>query len=101
MLTRERRETLSFDEAIRTEEVRCRGARPGDNAPSYVGRGFYSRQLARVWDHFPREQTLILRSDALKTQPTLRSPVLRAFLAYPRFPSHGPSRFSNCRMHSR
>jgi hypothetical protein len=35
-----------------------------------VERGFYGRQLARVFELFPREQILILRSDNLKRDAT-------------------------------
>ena len=33
---------------------------------SYLSRGFYARQLARLWSLFPREQTLLLRSEWLR-----------------------------------
>jgi hypothetical protein len=37
---------------------------------SYVERGFYGRQLERLFALFPREQVLLLTSDALKEDPT-------------------------------
>lgn len=37
---------------------------------SYVERGFYGRQLARLLTLFPREQLLLLASDTLKQDPT-------------------------------
>jgi hypothetical protein len=86
MLTKERRETLPFEEAIRTEAERCRGAKPGDNAPSYVDRGFYARQLERTWQHFPREQTLVLRSGALQMQPEQTLATIAQFLGVTPFP---------------
>ena len=36
---------------------------------SYVERGFYGRQLARALELFPRDQLLLLGSDALKCDP--------------------------------
>jgi hypothetical protein len=36
---------------------------------SYVERGFYARQLERLFALFPREQTLLLRSEDLKRRP--------------------------------
>ena len=36
---------------------------------SYLSRGFYARQLARLWSLFPREQTLLLRSEWLRDDP--------------------------------
>jgi hypothetical protein len=54
---------------------------PGDPAApghhrvySYVERGFYGRQVARLLALFPREQCLFLRSEALRDAP---GPVLR------------------------
>ncbi len=37
---------------------------------SYVERGFYARQLEQLFGIFPREQVLLLSSDALKADPT-------------------------------
>lgn len=63
-------EPLPFWEAITTESARCRGAPGGQHRVfSYVDRGFYARQLERVWGCFPRAQTLILRHDDLAADP--------------------------------
>lgn len=57
-------DTLSFDAAIDAEAGRLRLGRPPDRRRySYVDRGYYARQLARLWSLFPREQTLVLRSE--------------------------------------
>ena len=66
-------ETEPFSWCIR--EGRARVAAGDPVAPghhrihSYVERGFYGDQLARVHDRFPREQVLALRSEDLKRTP--------------------------------
>jgi len=61
---------LSFWEAITTEESRRRKALPCQHRKfSYIDRGFYSEQLKRVWHFFPKEQTLIIRSNELRKNP--------------------------------
>jgi hypothetical protein len=58
------REKLPFREALAAEPERTRQAAPQQlRHSSYVDRGMYTRQLARVWEFFPAEQTLILRTD--------------------------------------
>jgi len=47
---------------------------------SYVERGFYGRQLARVLSLFPREQLLLLGSDMLRCDPTATIRSVCAFL---------------------
>lgn len=37
---------------------------------SYISRGFYSQQIKRIWDYFPKEQTLILKNEELLANPT-------------------------------
>lgn len=43
-------------------------SQPRHPVHSYVQRGFYARQLERLFDCFPRENCLILRSEELKEQ---------------------------------
>jgi hypothetical protein len=63
-------EALSFWEAIQREPERCREALPYQHRVySYVDRGFYLEQLRRLWSFFPKEQVLVLKSEALKCQP--------------------------------
>jgi len=69
------REKLSFWDAILKEQERCRGALPFQHRVfSYIDRGFYTEQLKRIWNFFPRNQTLILRNEDLNKslQDTLR-----------------------------
>lgn len=59
-------ENLSFWEAITTEETRSRSDLPLQcKRFSYIDRGFYTEQLRRIWRFFPREQTLIMKSQEL------------------------------------
>ncbi len=61
---------LSFWDAIHCEPERCQAALPFQHRLfSYLGRGFYSEQLLRIWAHFPRNQTLVLKSEELRANP--------------------------------
>jgi hypothetical protein len=61
---------LPFFEALKTERERCREALPSQHPLwSYADRGFYCGQLRRIWRYFPVEQTLILKSEELRTAP--------------------------------
>jgi hypothetical protein len=92
MTTRQGRETLSFDDALRAEPERARQAAPGQTRPwSYVDRGRYCVQLRRVWQHFPREQTLVLRSDTFRTDPAPQLALVESFLGIGPFPRTTPA----------
>ncbi len=56
------REPLDFFDAVREEQTRITGA-PAVEARrfAYVDRGFYGRQLARLFKFFPREQLKIVK----------------------------------------
>lgn len=47
---------------------------------SYLSRGFYAQQIERLWSLFPREQTLVLQSKALRGDPTPAVDRICAFL---------------------
>jgi len=36
---------------------------------SYIDRSFYLPQLNRIWEYFPKSQTLLIKSEQLKTNP--------------------------------
>ncbi|MBU2605861.1 MAG: sulfotransferase domain-containing protein [Alphaproteobacteria bacterium] len=73
MQVRRGRETLSFGEAIRDGRERVRQSPFGvDLFYSYVERGFYSNQMARLYSLFPKAQVFVLRSDDIRAD----SPVL-------------------------
>lgn len=50
---------------------------------SYVERGFYGEQLARLFSIFPREQVLILTADELRRTPNEALPRVSQFLGAP------------------
>ncbi|MEO8847605.1 MAG: sulfotransferase domain-containing protein [Casimicrobiaceae bacterium] len=80
-----RRETRTFEDAIRGKDATQLHRRW-----SYVDRGRYSRQLRRVWEHFPREQTLVLRSDGFQSDPAPALAQIATFLGIARFPRDTP-----------
>lgn len=62
-------EPLSFAEALKAEPDRLETASPvTQRRHSYVSRGFYAQQLARLFARFPRDQVLVLRSDRLRNE---------------------------------
>jgi hypothetical protein len=64
------REPLPFLDALHAEAERLRSL-PLERAKrfTYVERGFYARQLKRLWGRFPAEQTLVFKSEALYDRP--------------------------------
>lgn len=89
-------ETLSFEEAVAQEEDRLNGelARFQEDAAywgfahhhfSYLARGRYAEQVSALFEHFDREQVLILRSEDLYSH-TIE--VLKQVLAYGELPAH-------------
>jgi len=82
-----RRETLPFFEALRAEPERARSALPLQlRHASYADRGYYTGQLRRLWSHFPVDQTLILRTEALQTEPDATLKRIAEFLGLGPFP---------------
>ena len=74
MEVRKQNETLSFMDAVKSENERCSSYPQGQHRRySYVSRGLYLQQLKRIWKFFPREQVLVLKSSELreKTRATL------------------------------
>ena len=61
------REPLDFFDAVREEQTRIAGA-PANEARrfAYVDRGFYSRQLARLFQFFPSEQVKVVKFEEFK-----------------------------------
>ena len=61
------REPLDFFDAVREEQTRIAGA-PATEARrfAYVERGFYGRQLERVFKFFPREQVKVVKFEDFK-----------------------------------
>ena len=70
------REPLDFLEAVKEEKSRMQEALPLQSRRfSYVDRGFYSEQLARLFQFFPREQIKVIKSEEFrdKNRETLDS----------------------------
>src|SRR5216117_2001004 len=64
------REPLDFFDAVREEQARIAGAPPADARRfAYVDRGFYGRQLARLFNFFPREQVNVVKFEEFKENP--------------------------------
>jgi Sulfotransferase domain len=61
------REPLDFFDAVREEKTRIAGAPRADARRfAYVDRGFYGKQLARLFKFFPREQVKAVKFDGFK-----------------------------------
>lgn len=79
-------EQLSFQEAIERESDRIGGS-VDENLMhrdfSYLARGLYVEQLERWFEHFPREQILILKSEDLFEDPHATIDAASDFLGVP------------------
>ena len=70
MVRQWKREPLSFLDAVSAEAERMRTLPPRRAMQiAYVDRGFYCRQLERLWRHIPRAQTLVFRNEDLLEAP--------------------------------
>lgn len=79
-------ESLSFEDAVAREPERLSGDPFADGSHqhfSYVARGRYAEQLRNWWQHFPREQLLILRAEDLYAQPDSVYAEVVSFLGLP------------------
>lgn len=64
-------DNMSFWNAIRYEQERCREALPRQHRVySYIDRGYYLSQLRKIWQFFPNRQVLILKNEYLKSKST-------------------------------
>ena len=81
------REPLSFLHALEAEPERMR-LLPLELAKrfTYVDRGFYARQLERLWRYFPRGQTIVFRSEELLEAPAAVLARIADFLGIASFP---------------
>ncbi len=61
-------EPLRFEDALAAEAERL-AIHPEHPVFSYTDRGYYARQLRHMWTYIPREQSLVMRSDALRKMP--------------------------------
>ena len=78
------REPLDFFDAVREEQTRIAGAPPTEARRfAYIDRGYYGRQLARLFQFFPHEQVKAVKFDDFtgKQRETLAS--IFSFLGLP------------------
>jgi hypothetical protein len=75
-------ETQAFSWCVRQGRQRLFDAEPwgAHREFSYVERGFYGEQMARLYSLFPRDQVLVLRAEDLRADPGPVLAKLRAFL---------------------
>jgi hypothetical protein len=85
------REPLPFLEALTAEPERVR-TMPLEKAKrfTYVDRGFYAQQLKRLWRYFPREHTLVFKSEELLDSPAAVLARIAHLLAIAPFPTIAP-----------
>jgi hypothetical protein len=85
-------ETKPFAWCIRQGRRRLFDAAPWGHHRefSYVERGFYGEQVARLLEVFPRGQVLILRSEDLRADPAPALATVRGFLGLPPGPPAAP-----------
>jgi hypothetical protein len=78
-------ETKAFAWCIREGRQRLFDAEPWGfhRETSYVERGFYGEQMARLLGLFPREQLLVLRAEDLRAEPGPTLAKVRGFLGLP------------------
>lgn len=78
------RETLTFNEAIRSERELARRALPSqDRVRSYLSRSFYAPQIRELRRLFPDEQLLFLQSEGLSRHPQAVLTQICDFLGVP------------------
>jgi len=80
------KETEKFSWCIRAGRRRMRKATPYPGyhrVYSYVERGFYSAQLQRVYEFFPKSQVLLLRTTDLKHNPDATVSQVCRFIGIP------------------
>lgn len=81
MMRRRGGETLDFAAAIDAEPERLRTLQARSRrGRSYADRGFYARQIARLWASFPRDQTLLLKSEDLRDRTAATLEAITDFL---------------------
>jgi hypothetical protein len=83
------RKQLPFGEAIRAEingEPIHIDHGHGLLPSPYVRRGLYAEQVERIWHLFPREQTLVLKSEQFFRQPRQTLECITSFLNLPPMP---------------
>jgi hypothetical protein len=79
-------EKLTFRKALIAEERRAQKVKPLQSRRfSYLDRGFYARQLLALWEIFPKEQCLVIKSTDLLKSPAETLHKVSEFLMIPEF----------------
>ncbi|KAA0439301.1 MAG: sulfotransferase domain-containing protein, partial [Candidatus Thioglobus sp.] len=64
------KEDLGFLSALKAESARAEKQAPEQlRTHSYIDRGLYVKQLKTLWQHFPKNQTLVLKSSSDVNEP--------------------------------
>jgi hypothetical protein len=82
-------ETDTFERALALEEQRERDLAPNlryARPHAYFSRGLYAEQLVRFFDHFPREQILVLRHEDVAACPERIAAAFHRFLGIAEMP---------------
>ena len=91
------KDSMSFYDALKREHRRCREALPFQHKLySYIGRGFYTEQIRRIWQYFPDTQTLIMKTEDMRDHP---EPTLRKIYEF--LGVHPPKEIEPIDVHSR
>jgi hypothetical protein len=85
-------ETRSFSEVVESYLAQHDGG-PATRSRNIFEMGFYATQLERIWQLFPREQTLVLRSEELRDCPLETLQRAFRFMGVSPVESAGPDRF--------
>ncbi len=97
METQKGNEVLPFREAIQQEKDRLANCPDYQHRIfSYTDRGFYSHQIKRLLEYFPKDQILVLRNRQLREHPESALEQVCDFLELPL-----PPRFQARNVHSR
>lgn len=81
-------ESLPFLDAVKCEQERCDEALPLQHRVySYVSRGMYVEQIRRIWQYFPADQTLLIKSEVLHQRPEESLRQITNFLGIDPFPA--------------
>jgi len=79
-------ESMSFWDAIQSEGNRSKLVFPDQHRIySYVDRGFYYKQLKRLWHYFSKDNMLILNYDFFKSNPIDTLNIICDYLGIERF----------------
>lgn len=75
-----KRETLSFEEAVAQEEVRCSRSAYERDHMSYVRRGFYDESISDFFKIYPREQIMIVFLEETVKDPKAQLSEIYSFI---------------------